>query len=484
MISRNQRIFAGRQEECSILRELLEQPRAELVTVLGRRRIGKTFLVKEAYAPQLCFHFTGIKDADRKTTLTAFTEKIAAGATGKKKIPVAENWMVAFSMLKQYLIALKSKKPARRGGKKVVFLDEFPWMDGHKSGFLPAFEYFWNDWACDQNIIIVICGSSTSWMLKNVLDNKAGLHNRITKYINLAPFTLKETKELLQAKGIYLPHYEIIQLYMAIGGVPYYLNEVRKGESAIQSIDRILFSEKSSLKREFQNLYRALFDRYEKYEAIIKALSAKRKGLTREEIIAVTGFTNGGGLTRMLTELEESSFIKTFQPFGKEKKEMLYRLMDEYSVFYYQFSPQKNPAGSFLKISSSAKYKSWAGFAFESLCIRHTHSIKKSLGISGIFSQESSWYFKGSRKDPGFQIDMLIDRSDNSINICEMKFYATEFELSKKEANELRIRREFFRTKTQTKKYLINTLVTTYGLKKNEHSAGIIDKVVVTDDFF
>lgn len=416
--------------------------------------------------------------------LTAFTQKIADCTAGKKKTPVAKNWMEAFELLKQYLLSVNTKKPARRGGKEVIFLDEFPWMDGHKSGFLPAFDYFWNDWAINQNIIIVICGSSTSWMLKNVLDNKAGLHNRITKYINLAPFTLRETKEFFTTKKIYLPNYEIIQLYMALGGVPYYLNEVKKGESAIQSIDRILFSEKSSLKREFQNLYRALFDHYEKYEAIVKALVSKRKGFTLEEIITTTGIANGGGLIRMLTELEESSFIKTFQPFGKEKKEMLYRLMDEYSVFYYQFSPQKNPAGSFIKISNTAKYKAWAGFAFESLCMRHTHRIKKALGISGIFSTESSWYFKGNQQHPGFQIDMLIDRSDNSINICEMKFYATDFELSKKEANELRVRREFFRTKAQTKKSLINTLVTTYGLKKNEYSAGIIDTVVVTDQFF
>lgn len=478
MINKSGKIFAGRQEEYTTLQELLEHPRAELVAVLGRRRIGKTYLVKQAYSTQLCFHFTGIKDADKKIMLAAFAEKIAACLPRKKSITLPKNWMEAFQLLKQYLLSLTIKK------KSVIFLDEFPWMDGHKSGFLPAFEYFWNDWASEQNIIIVICGSSTSWMIKNVLDNKAGLHNRITKYINLAPFTLKETKEMLVAKGIHLPHYEIIQLYMAIGGVPYYLNEVKKGESAIQSIDRILFSEKSSLKREFQNLYRALFDQYEKYETIIKALSSKRKGLTRLEIISATNTPNGGSLTRMLTELEESSFIKSFQPFGKEKKEMLYRLVDEYSVFYFQFSPQKNPAGSFIKISNTAKYKSWAGFAFESLCIRHSYRIKKALSIAGIFSQESSWYFKGNQQQPGFQIDMLIDRSDNSINICEMKFYATEFELSKKEANELRTRREFFRTKSQTKKYLINTLITTYGLKKNEHSAGIIDKVVVIDQLF
>jgi len=474
----NQRVFAGRSDEFATLKSLLNTNKADLVAILGRRRIGKTYLVKNVYKDHLNFHFTGIKDADKATVINEFIQKIKTVAPAKFAGASPTNWMEAFRLLKEYLLSVKSKK------KKVVFLDEFPWMDSHKASFLPAFEYFWNDWAVDQNIIIIICGSSTSWMIKNVLNNRGGLHNRITKYINLAPFTLKETNELLLANGIKLPYYEIVQIYMALGGVPYYLNEVKAGESAIQNIDRILFSEKSSLKTEFQNLYRALFDQYEKYETIVKALSVKRKGLTRQEIIEATKLPNAGSLTRMLTELEESSFIKSFQPFDKEKKDTLFRLVDEYSVFYYQFSPQKNPQGSFIKFSTTPKYRSWAGFAFESLCIKHVYKIKKALGISGIFSTESSFYFKGNSDHEGFQIDMLIDRSDNSINICEMKFYGTEYELQAKEATALRKKREFFRTKTQTKKLLINILITTYGLKPTVNSVGIIDKVIVVDQLF
>jgi uncharacterized protein len=476
-MKKEKRPFAGRDEEKALLNSLLYSNRAELVAILGRRRIGKTFLVKEVYQSHLCFHFTGIKDAAKTIVLAEFYKKIAS-LTKKRKGTEPLNWMDAFNTLKQYLLTIRTKK------KKVIFLDEFPWMDNHRAGFLPAFEFFWNDWAVDQQIVIVLCGSSTSWMIKNVLHNKGGLHNRITQYINLAPFTLRETKEFFATKGILLPYYEITQLYMALGGVPYYLNEVKKGESAIEGIDRILFSEKSTLKYEFQNLYRALFDNYENYELIVKALAAKRKGLTRQEIIAATQIANGGGLTRMLTELEESSFIKTYLPFNKEKKETLYRLADEYSVFYFQFHPQKNPQGSFIKASTSPKYKSWAGFAFESLCIKHIHRIKKALGISGIFSTESSFYFKGTKKDAGFQIDLLIDRSDNCINICEMKFYSHEYTLAKNEAETLRKRRELFREITGTKKYLVNTLISTFGLKEKTNSAGVVEKELKIDQFF
>lgn len=471
----NMRFFVGREAEVTVLQSLLNTPQADLVAVIGRRRIGKTYLIKNAFKNQFAFHITGIKNADKQTMIRAFCSKIEDVSNSKYPIAVPDNWVDAFNLLKKHLQTLKDKK------KKVVFLDEFPWMDGHKSGFLPAFEFFWNDWAVDQNIVVVVCGSSTSWMLNNVVNNQAGLHNRITKYIRLEPFSLREVQQFLHAKGIKFPLYEIIQLYMALGGVPYYLNEVQQGESVVQNIDRLLFSEQSSLKNEFQNLYRALFNQYEKYELIVQVLSKKQKGLTRQEIIQGAGIQNGGGLTKILTELEECSFIQSFVPFGKEKKDMLYRLMDEYSLFYFQFQPDKNKAGSFIQMSNAPKYKVWAGFAFESLCIRHIRQIKQALGIGGIYSTESSFYVKGNAMEEGFQIDLLIDRSDHAINLCEMKFYATEYELTKKEAEKLRLRREMFRSKTQTTKYLINTLITTFGLKPNEYSAGVVDKALKMD---
>ena len=474
----NKPFFVGRTEEITTLQSLLDSEQADLVAIIGRRRIGKTYLVKNAYKTSFSFHITGVKDANKMTMIKAFVTKIEELSESKLPLAVPDNWLDAFRLLKNYLISLKSTQ------KKIVFLDEFPWMDSRKSGFLSAFEFFWNDWAVDQNITVIVCGSSTTWMLNNVLNNKAGLHNRITKYIRLEPFTLREARQLLHTKGLKLPDYDIAQLYMAMGGVPYYLNEVESGESVIQSIDRILFSEKSSLKNEFQNLYRALFDQYEKYELVVRVLSAKQKGLTRQEIIDATKISNGGGLTRILTELEECSFIKSFQPFGKEKKDLIYRLIDEYSLFYFQFNPQKKPAGSFIQMSTTPKYKAWSGFAFESLCIKHTPQIKQALGIGGIFSTESSFYFKGDATESGFQIDMLIDRSDNAINLCEMKFYATVYELTKKEAEKLQLRRELFRNKTQTSKYLINTLMTTFGIKTNEHSASGIDKVLMLDALF
>jgi uncharacterized protein len=476
MLDNTEKVFVGRENEMATFKILLASKQAELVTVIGRRRVGKTYLIKNAFKNQIDFHFTGVKNADKVSMLQEFNLKILELSKGKLGMQVSNTWLDAFRLLKQYIQSLKSKK------KKVIFIDEFPWLDGHKSRFLSAFEYFWNDWAVDQNIIVVVCGSSTSWMINNITNNKAGLHNRVTKYINLAPFTLAETKQLLYAMQCKMPDYEIIQLYMALGGIPYYLKEVKAGDSAIQNIDNILFNENSTLKNEFQNLYRALFDNYEKHELIIKKLSQKQKGLTRQEILEATKISNGGGLTRILNELEESSFIKTYLPFNKNKKDTLYRLVDEYSIFYFQFNPSKNIAGSFIPLSTTAKYKSWAGFAFESLCMKHIHKIKQALGISGVHTVENSFYNKQGIS--GVQIDLLIDRTDNAINICEAKYYATEYTITKKEAEALRNKIELFRQKTKSNKYLIPTLLTTFGLKQNEHSVGIIDKVITMKQLF
>ncbi len=471
-------IFVGRQNEQTTLLGLLKTPQAELVALIGRRRVGKTYLIKQTYANRFAFHITGIKNADKATMIRAFVAKIEELSGSAFPIATPDNWLDAFRLLKNYLAQLDRRR------KPVIFLDEFPWMDSHRSGFLAAFEFFWNDWAVDQRLVVVICGSSSSWMLRHVLDNTGGLHNRITQYIHLNPFSLRQTGQFLQAKGIRLPLYEQVQLYMALGGIPYYLQEVRGGESALQTIDRVLFSGQGTLQHEFSNLYRALFDEYEPYEAIVKALASRQKGLTRQEIIEATRLSNGGSLTRMLTELEQNSFIRSVQPFANAKRDTLYRLVDEYSLFWLHFGSLRQSGGNFLSLSQTARYKSWAGFAFESLCLKHVDSIRQALGIGGIVSRVSSYYQKGTPGAGGYQIDLLIDRNDNAINLCEMKFYGSEYELSKAESTKLRQRREAFRSDSGTRKHLINTLVTTYGLKENVHSVGVVDQVLALDALF
>ena len=395
-------------------------------------------------------------------------------------IETPKNWFDAFILL------IKHLESSGNSRQKVVFFDELPWLATNRSGFLRALSYFWNSWADRQNVIVIICGSAASWMIQKVVNHKGGLHNRITRRIFLKPFNLSETEAFLESKNIFLDRYQILQIYMAMGGIPHYLDAVEEGLSATQNIDQICFSDSGLLNREFSRLYSALFDNSENHITIIRALSTKNQGMTRQELIKNTKFSDGGGLTKVLEELTESGFISKYYPFGKKKRKLIYRLTDEYSLFYLNFMENKTHEEDTVwqKLSQTQTYKTWSGYAFESICLKHIPQIKKALSIAGIYSESASFYQKGEKKMEGAQIDLVIDRNDQVINLFEIKFYNEEFTISKEYADKLRKKMSVFRLVTKTKKQLFYMMITTFGLKKNQHSIGLIVNDLTIDDLF
>ncbi len=470
--------LVGRQEEVDILQNLLHTKEAELVAIYGRRRVGKSFLIKRAYEAETIFSFTGTNEISKTANLKNFIDLI--NQLMKPAIPYAQpkDWREAFIILRTYIELQTSKT------KKVIVLDEIPWLASRNSGFLQAFDYFWNSWAVNQNIVVVICGSAASWIIENVINDTGGLHNRVTKKINLQPFTLAETEQYFQSKNINFTKYEITQLYMALGGIPFYLREVKASKSIPKEIDRICFGANAPLYGEFDNLYKALFSKYENHQAIIKALAQKRKGLTRVELLKLSKLKSGGSFTTALRELESSSFITFYQPFGKQERDSLYRLTDEYTFFYLQYiKKNENTAGYWLSQVGTPAYKAWGGFTFETLCLKHVENIKKAMGISGVFSQQSSYFFAGNPDIPSFQIDLLIDRNDGVINLCEMKYYASDYLLTKKDAELLRNKAGYFQMLTNTKKRVIVTLITTYKLMPSINN-GVLAESMCLEDIF
>lgn len=377
----------GRIEEQEILKEAFEYDEAEMVAVLGRRRVGKTFLINTVYENHIDFKITGIQNVPTSKQLQNFNEqlnKFSEHSIAAFDIP--KDWFQAFSQLEKYIKVLPKEK------RKVIFMDEVPWMAASHSNFISAFGHFWNNWASLQNLVVVICGSAASWMTQKIVMDTGGLHNRITKYIHLKPFTLSETEEYIKSRNLNFNRYQIVQLYMAMGGIPHYLKELKKGKSAVQNIDTICFSKLGILKNEFLKLYPALFKYPENHIAIVRALATKKNGLNRQEIITKSDTPQGGGTTKTLEELEQSGFITSYHPFGKRKKEKLYRLTDEYSLFYLNFIEDKTNegAGTWNHLSQSQYYKTWSGYAFESICLKHIPQIKKALGISGVYSKSAS----------------------------------------------------------------------------------------------
>lgn len=472
--------FIGRKKELEILQKTLHSEEPEMVALIGRRRVGKTFLVRTAFAGQLDFEITGTQNASTQEQLKNFAIRIRDFFGEDALSSTPSNWMDAFEVLMRQL----DRK--QKIGKKVIFLDELPWLATHKSGFLNALGFFWNSWATQKNIVVVICGSAAAWMIQKVVYHKGGLHNRITKRIDLQPFNLCEMEAFLRARNLTFDRYQLLLLYMAMGGIPHYLKELEAGKSAAQNIDSLCFSNSGLLRDEFSKLYPALFEHADNHIAVIRALAQKWKGMSRVEIVAATKLPDGGGLSDVLEELVGSGFVNSYYPFGKKKKDMLYRLTDEYSLFYLKFIETNRTWGKsvWMSLSQTQEFKSWSGYAFESICIKHLPQIEKALSIAGVFSEASGFIHRGTADFPGLQIDLVLDRKDHVINLFEMKFYHEPWLLSKSTAIELRHRVSLFKNLTKTSKQVFLTTVTPFGIHKNEHSIGLVDSEVVMNDLF
>ena len=467
----------GRKTEINRLTEYVNSGKAELVAVYGRRRVGKTFLIKRFFNEKFVFYLSGAENASKKQQLFNFTT--ALNKHSGKENPIVGDWQNAFVRLEQYLRSVKAK------GRKIIFFDELPWLDNAKSGFLSAFEHFWNTFASSQkDIFLVICGSATSWMMNNIIKNRGGLYNRVTRQILLEPFTLNETEQFLKSKKNVLSRFQIAECYMILGGIPYYLEQLEKSLSLSQNIDNLFFKKNAILREEYSRLYASLFKKPEKYMQIIEALAKKRKGLTRDEIVKFSNISNGGGLTTMLEELELCGFISINNNFSTRKNLQLYQLTDFYSLFYLHFEKGKRGTNSdyWSSLIDSNKHKAWAGYSFELLCQTHISQIKRALSIGGVVSYTSGWRSKNA--ESGAQIDFLIDRNDNIINLCEVKYSSKEFVITKTYDENLRNKRYAFITETNTKKSVHITMITTYGVKHNEYRNDIQSEVLLDDLFY
>lgn len=477
-------VVIGRKQETEELERLYRSDRPEFVAVYGRRRVGKTFLIKQVFKNRITFQHTGVSPIDgdgernrMKTQMESFYYSLLNhGLEGFKK---PKTWMEAFYQLEQLIVKLDN------GDRQVIFIDELPWMDTPRSGFLPAFEAFWNGWCSGRdNLMLIVCGSATSWILGNLSRNRGGLYGRLTYEIKLSPFTLKECEEYFAHAGVEMSRYDIVQSHMVFGGIPYYLGYFQKGLSFAHNVDKILFERNPRLKDEFYRLFNAIFGNPEDCKKIVRLLATRHKGYTREEIATQTGLPFGGGLTSTLKALVESDFIMRYVPYGTPGKTEYYKLVDNFCLFWLKYVEPNIENSSFMNDSiTSDIMKSWRGIAFEEVCWQHITQIKQALEIGGVKSSMSAWSVMDADNKEGVQIDMLIVRDDNVVNLCEMKFSSDVYHINKDEEMKLRNRIEALKTTLTPKQTVHLTMVTTYGVACGKHS-GIVQKQVTIDSLF
>jgi len=466
----------GREKEQQKLLSLLKSEESQFVAVYGRRRVGKTYLIRQTFANSFTFDYSGVFNQKSKRQQNEFVEAIRA--QGYKEAPKPKDWFDVFRSLSVLIEKSRSKK-------KVIFLDEIQWMDNPRSSFLSAFEHFWNGWAsARKDVLLIICGSASSWIINKVFKNRGGLYNRVNLQIGLDLFTLSECEQYVKANGLNFSRNEILMAYMAIGGVPYYWSLLDKKLSVAQNIDELFFSQKGQLHNEFVALYYSMFSNPDPYIDVITALGSKKCGMTRDELLKALKRKDDGSLTRILENLSQCDFIRKYYSFGKKAKGVLYQLIDSYTLFYFKFIKGKNTASSrWLKIIDTPQFYAWRGLAFEQVCLLHIEKIKEVIGIADVACDVCSWQYKGDDDTPGTQIDLLIDRSDGVINLCEMKCTDGPFKIDKDYAMSMKERKRIFIEKTKTRKTVRTTMVTSGGLADNQWSREIPNQIVAESLF-
>ena len=468
----------GRKDEIRQLTDYYSSGRAELIAIYGRRRIGKTYLVRNTFRDRFCFEMSGSIGAGNEAQMSNFVHALHNYGFSMDDSP--KTWTEAFFALRSIL-----KEQIGKGERLLLFIDELPCLDTPKSGFLQAFEHFWNSWASDHSeIMLIVCGSATSWMVSNLIDSHGGLHNRITHEIHLAPFTLAETEEMLIASGFTWHRLSMLQAYTIMGGVPYYLGLLEKDKNLETNIDRLFFSDRGELKREYHRLYSSLFKNSEIYMKVIEALASCKQGLTRKQIAERIKTASGGSLTKVIRELVNCDFVRGYNTRERKikQKDQIYQLTDLYTLFYMQFCHKATTDGHYwTNMMGKPVQNTWYGLSFERVCMLHIPQIKKKLGIDRIHTEYYSW--RSRESIPAAQIDLIIERADNLTNVCEIKYSLLPYSITKDEESSIRNRIADFVSETGIRTGILPTMITTFGIRNNAY-ASIAQASLTLDDLF
>lgn len=410
--------FVGRELELKKLRAIGEADEPSIVVVYGRRRVGKTELLEQAFRHRNILKFEGIEGLSEKDQYANAMRQLAkyVGEDLLTKVQIT-SWSEFFDLVARYT----------KEGTWTIYLEELQWLANYESKLLSELKYAWdNQFRRNPKLLLILCGSAPSFMLEKVVHSKA-LYNRSQHEIHLQELSISETKLFLKNRS----DREIFNAYLSVGGIPEYLKWVDKESSVFQGLCTHAFTSGSFFSREFEKIFTSSLANNKHYREIIETLS-RCKFLSREELAEKLKLTSGGTLSILLTDLEKCGFISKYCPYNLSNSSNVirYAIADNYLHFYFNFIrpiQSKIENGDYNEVPQSAikmdSYAKWLGFAFERWCRKYSRVIAKILGFSGVQYRSGAYFSRATnKKDPGYQIDLVFDRADKVYTICEMKY--------------------------------------------------------------
>lgn len=465
----------ARGPEQETLRELMASKKPELVAIYGRLRVGKTFTVSQTLQENsgaLYFEVTGsLREDGRARPQQEFLSDFSIAWTRwigeRRNISTAEDCLLALVELDRR--AAKARRPL------YLFLDELPWIARSSPRFFSGLATLWNN-SLSKNpyLKLFVAASATSWMMDHVIHARAGLAKRVTAQIHMRPLDLAQTRLFLAAKGLQITRNEVLQVYSALGGIPFYLDLLTRKDGASKNLYQLLVPKSAMLYAgaEYEALFRYLFARDGAYRKVIDTLVTQKYGMTYAELSnRVTGKPEpSGGLLRVLENMERSELIERRLMFLNRSKGTRLYVTDEYIRFVSRWLRNSGVStfSAFNRIFSSQSYASWQGFDFELTAFKNVHLVSQALGISGIPVEPFVYY-----RDKDVQIDLLLERGDQTITLCEAKSYDSQYEPTEKDVTRFRIRRqaieELLKTKRRPPQFINYCFVVRNGIKRNRY---------------
>lgn len=478
----------GREEELATISRLYTSERSEFLALYGRRRVGKSFLIEEAMENKFTFMTVGLfikvdkDDAEkvesyRQQQLRHFYSSLLEYGLPEEGNPAPTNWLDAMNLLKKLLLSKRSRR-------KVVFIDELPWLAGPQSSELVSeLGFFWNQWARKRkDILLIVCGSATSWMIDNVIREYEGLYGRVTETIALKPFTLAECERYWEKRGFHLSRYEVALTYMVIGGVPYYMDSFRPDRTMADNINTIYFN-KDKARQEFKDVYAGLYSSSEVYINVIRQLGKRFYGMSRTELLEALDKKGGGNFSDVLENLIDSGIIRSYTLYGSPRKQTVYQLMDFFTLFYLRFC-ENTDFTSWRSVQRSKPFYSWAGNSFELLVVEHIQQLADALRIKE-YATPFSWSGDTPDGDEA-QIDLVIPATaERADYICEMKFSEGKYILKEEDADDITRHIEALKNSSIHKlsHSIYVVLVTSFGVTESKHRSHLND-IVTLDSLF